>query len=238
MQGRSSNPHSVCPMHGAFPTATRCHQMDPRTEMCGITPKPGGLGCDPECLVCTETPEGFKVNTEGLSKHCSGVWRCGAAVLALLHPVFFPANKWAGRWRSPPAPSSPADHLTACASLCRATAATWRWGSAAAARTPAGRECRCHPTAPGAPRTRRSPTRRVGASAAGTRRGLGGQSILRTMGGDQLGATEPGLGRSGVPCCSTAADLPLPAAFSPLALCQHQSSFPCLPPAEGCGGLR
>lgn len=49
-----------------------------------------------------------------------------------------------------------------CLTPRRATAATWTWGSVAAAKTPAGRECPCHPTAPGAPRTPPSPTPRVG----------------------------------------------------------------------------
>lgn len=50
-----------------------------------------------------------------------------------------------------------------CLAPHRATAATWTWGSAAAARRPAGKECHCHPTAPAAPRTPRSPTPPVGA---------------------------------------------------------------------------
>lgn len=102
------------------PITTCCHQTGVLGQKCVASPQSQGCpGCDPEGPVSTGIPEGFRVNTGGLTEYCTRVWGCGAAALALDAPslLFFSANKWSGRWRSPPAPSSPADDLAACASL-------------------------------------------------------------------------------------------------------------------------
>lgn len=136
-------------------------------------------------------PEGFRVNPEGQSERGLVVWCHSAA-----HPacwVRLQTRAQGGREvPSGAVPSCGRSHRV-CFAPRRATAATWTWGSAAAARTPAGRECHCHRTAPGAPRTPPSPTPPVGAGAAqlGCRQWAGGQSSLQNA-GVRLEGTESG----------------------------------------------
>lgn len=101
-------------------TAARCRQMCVPGQKCVASPQSQGcFGFDPEGPVCTGIPEGFRVNIEEQTEYCTRVWWCGAAVLAFYAPslLFFSANKWSRRWRSPLALSSPADSLATCASL-------------------------------------------------------------------------------------------------------------------------
>ena len=83
----------VCVSHCRLLLSDGC----PETEMRGITPKPGCLGCNPEDRVCTGIPEGFRVNVEGLNKYGTGF---GGVVLPCwpsMHPVCYSSLQTSGR---------------------------------------------------------------------------------------------------------------------------------------------